>query len=59
MEQPAYFGNGCGMPRMVSQRLAASATSKENKALAVATGMEARLQGKPGLEMEASREAKS
>lgn len=58
MEQPAYLSNGCGVSGMVSESLAGPATSKENKALAVAREMEVRLQGKPGLEMEASREAK-
>lgn len=54
MGQPAYLGNGCGLPGMVSGRPAAPTTSQE---LAVARGMEARLQEEPEPETEASKEA--
>lgn len=43
---------------MVSERLAAPTASKENKALVAARGMETRMQEKPELKAEASREAR-
>lgn len=55
MEQPTYLDNGCGLPGMVSERRAVPTTSKK---LAVGRGMEARLQEKPELEMEDSRETR-
>lgn len=38
MDPRAYLGNGCGLPGVVSARLAAP-TSKENNAPAAARGM--------------------